>query len=162
MGRKVSLRYNCWAMSTNFVFKSLLTTPSNVSPFQLKLTFPPIISIFTEGDEIESRLSSWTFSTLLRVRNTAEVGECFQQGYNVTYPNQIVCKITLDCNSCVIKTCGFYCLPVVWNFCSWKDNVYILILQTLQLLESEGWIWLIGYFHTHCFFIDWPAKVHSS
>ena len=39
--------------------KSLLTSPSNVLPYSLKWTFPPIIWIFTdvEGDGIESRLS---------------------------------------------------------------------------------------------------------
>ena len=41
-----------------FVFKSLLTTPSNVLPLHLKQAFLPIIWIFTEGegDRIESRL----------------------------------------------------------------------------------------------------------
>ena len=40
------------------VFKSLLTTPSNVLPLHLKETFPPIISIFFEGegDGVKSRL----------------------------------------------------------------------------------------------------------
>ena len=38
--------------------KSLLTSPSNVLPYYVKLTFPPIIWIFTEGDGVESRLSS--------------------------------------------------------------------------------------------------------
>ena len=49
-----------------FVFKSLLTMPSNVLPLLLKQTFLPIIQIFTEseGDGIESRLSSQIFSTL--------------------------------------------------------------------------------------------------
>ena len=47
-----------------FVFKSLLTMPSNV--LHLKQTFPPIIWIFTEGegDGIESRLPFKIFSTL--------------------------------------------------------------------------------------------------
>ena len=48
-----------------FVFKSLLTTPSNVLPLHFKQTFPPIIQIFTEGDGIESRLPFKIFSTLL-------------------------------------------------------------------------------------------------
>ena len=48
-----------------FVFKSLLTTPSNVLPLYLKQTFLPIIRIFTEGDGMESRLSSYFFFTLL-------------------------------------------------------------------------------------------------
>ena len=46
--------------SLDFVLKSLLTTPINVLPYYLKQTFPPIIWIFTQGeeDEIESKLSS--------------------------------------------------------------------------------------------------------
>ena len=50
-----------------FVFKNLLTMPSNVLPLGLKQTFPPIIWIFTEGegDGIESRLPFKIFSTLL-------------------------------------------------------------------------------------------------
>ena len=44
--------------------KSLLTIPSNVLPLRLKQTFPPIIWIFTEGDEIKSRLTFKIFSTL--------------------------------------------------------------------------------------------------
>ena len=53
-----------------FVFKSLLTTPSNVLTLHLKQTFPPIIWIFTqdEGDGIESSLSSWIFFTLLTAK----------------------------------------------------------------------------------------------
>ena len=49
-----------------FVFKSLLTIPSNVLPLHLKKTFPAIIWIFTEGkdDGIESRLPFKIFSTL--------------------------------------------------------------------------------------------------
>ena len=48
-----------WVMSTN-IFKSLLTTPSNVLPLHLNQTFLPIIWIFTEGegDEIESKQPS--------------------------------------------------------------------------------------------------------
>ena len=39
-----------------FVFKSLLTAPSNVLPLHLEQIFQPIIWIFTEGDWIKSRL----------------------------------------------------------------------------------------------------------
>ena len=48
------------------VFKSLLTTPSNVLTLHLKQIFPAIIWIFTEGegDGIESRLHFKIFSTL--------------------------------------------------------------------------------------------------
>ena len=38
--------------------KTLLTLTNNVLSYYLKLTFPPIIWIFTEGDGIEPRLSS--------------------------------------------------------------------------------------------------------
>ena len=50
-----------------FVFKSLLTMPSNVLPLHLKQSFPAIISIFSEdeGDGIESRLPFKIFSTLI-------------------------------------------------------------------------------------------------
>ena len=42
-----------------FVYKSLMTTHSNVLPLHLKQTFTAIILIFTEGegDGIETRLS---------------------------------------------------------------------------------------------------------
>ena len=70
MGGKVCLRCKGKTLLGDvnklFVFKSLLTMPSNVLPLHLKQTFPSIIWIFTEGegDGIESRLSSWIFSTL--------------------------------------------------------------------------------------------------
>ena len=54
----------------HFVFKSLLTTPSNVLPLHLKQTFQLIIWIFTEveGGEIKSRLHFKIFSTLCDCR----------------------------------------------------------------------------------------------
>ena len=68
MGRKVSLRCKGKALlgivNKLLKTKSLLTTPSNVLPLHLKQTFLPIIWIFTEGDEIESRLPIKIFSTL--------------------------------------------------------------------------------------------------
>ena len=53
-----------------FVFKSLLTMPSNVLPLHIKQTFPPIIWIFTEGegDGIQSRLPLKIFFTLAKVQ----------------------------------------------------------------------------------------------
>ena len=49
-----------------FVFKSLLTMPSNILLLHLKETFPPIIWIFTEGegDGIKSSLPFKIFSAL--------------------------------------------------------------------------------------------------
>ena len=54
-----------------FVSESLLTTPSNVLPLHLKQTFSPIISIFTEGDGIESGLPFNMFSTLVQISLTS-------------------------------------------------------------------------------------------
>ena len=64
MGGKVCLR--CKDKTLLFVFKSLLTTPSNVLPLHLKQISPHIIWIFTEGegDGIESKLLFKIFSTL--------------------------------------------------------------------------------------------------
>ena len=49
------------------VFKSMLTSPSNVLPYYVKQTFPLMILIFTEGegDGIESRLPFKIFSILI-------------------------------------------------------------------------------------------------
>ena len=71
IGRKVCLRCKgqtlLYVVNKLFVFKSLLTTPSNVLLLHLKQTFPPIIWTFTEGkgDGIETRLPFKIFSTLL-------------------------------------------------------------------------------------------------
>ena len=68
MGGKVCLRCKGKTLLGNvkklFVFKSLLTTPSNVLPSYLKQNFLPIIWIFTEGDGIKSRLPFKIFFTL--------------------------------------------------------------------------------------------------
>ena len=70
MGGKVCLRYKgkilLVVVNKLFVFKSLLTSSSNVLSLYLKQTFPPIIWIFTEGegDEIQSRLPFEIFPTL--------------------------------------------------------------------------------------------------
>ena len=70
MGGKVCLRRKVKTLlgivNKLFVFKSLLTTASNILPLHLKQPFLPIISIFTEGegDGIESRLPFKIFSTL--------------------------------------------------------------------------------------------------
>ena len=51
------------------VFKSLLTTTSNILPFHLKQTFQPIIWIFTydKGDGIKFRLPFKIYSTLPKI-----------------------------------------------------------------------------------------------
>ena len=56
-------------VNKRFVFKSLLTKPSNVLPLHLKQTFPPII--FTEGAGIESRLPFTIFSILKYLQKSA-------------------------------------------------------------------------------------------
>ena len=75
-------------VNKRFVFKSLLTTPSNVLPLHLKQTFPPIIWIFTEteGDWIKSRLPFKIYSTLLVTNWNHWWGICFSDynsGHNV-------------------------------------------------------------------------------
>ena len=73
MGVKVCLRCKgktlVGVVKTFLRTKSLLTSLSNVLPDYLKQIFPPMIWIFTQGeeDEIVSNLSSWIFSTLLKV-----------------------------------------------------------------------------------------------
>ena len=71
MGVKVCLRCKgktfLGVINKLFVFKSLLTMPSNVLLLHLKHTLPPIIWIFTEGDGIESMLPFKVFSTLNRL-----------------------------------------------------------------------------------------------
>ena len=59
-----------------FVFKNLLTSPSNVSSLHLKQIFPPITWIFNEGegDKIESRLPFKIFSTLLTTEKHFKIG----------------------------------------------------------------------------------------
>ena len=70
MGGKVCLRCKGETLLGDvnklFVFKSLLTTPSNVLPIHLKQTFPPIIWISNdiEGDVIKFSLPYKIFSTL--------------------------------------------------------------------------------------------------
>ena len=70
MGGKICLKCKCKTLLSvvnKLLKKSLLTAPSNVLPLYLKQTFSPIIWIFTEGegDEMECRLSSKVFFTLL-------------------------------------------------------------------------------------------------
>ena len=72
-----------------FVFKSLLTTPSNVLPLHLKQTFPPTIWIFTEveGDGIESRLPFEIFFTLTHssCREVGSLGNILSNFARVSY-----------------------------------------------------------------------------
>jgi len=70
MSGKVCLRHRgktlLGVVDKLFVFKSLLTTPSNILSSHLKQIFPPIILIFTvgEGNRIKYRLPFKIFSTL--------------------------------------------------------------------------------------------------
>ena len=71
IGWKVCLRFKGKTLlgvgNKLFVFKCLLTMPSNVLSLKLKLNFSSIIWIFTEceGDWIKSRLPFKIFSTLI-------------------------------------------------------------------------------------------------
>ena len=52
----------CWALSTNFLYSEVCWQhPQQCFAFT---PFPPTIWIFTEGDGIKSRLSSYTFFAL--------------------------------------------------------------------------------------------------
>ena len=73
-----------------YVFKSLLTMPSNFLPLHLNQTFLPIIWIFAEGegDGIQSRLPFKIFSTLHLFLNPQILGnlskmEAYTQGTSV-------------------------------------------------------------------------------
>ena len=75
MGGKVYLSCKCKTLLgfVNKLLKTriLLTSPSNVLPYYLNQTFPPIIWIWTEdeGDGIKSRLPFKIFSTLIKSKN---------------------------------------------------------------------------------------------
>ena len=78
-----------------FVFKSLLTMPSNVLPLHLKQTFPLIIWIFTEceGDGIETRLPFKIFSNSsieIILHKNKNSTQCAEQGG----PSDIWCFFT--------------------------------------------------------------------
>ena len=69
-----------------WVFIKLLTTPSNVLPLYLKLTFPRIIWIFIEGedDRIKSGLPFKIFSTLQYEKFNFHIW-CNKMGYLIIY-----------------------------------------------------------------------------
>ena len=99
-----------------FVFKRLLTMPSNVLPLHLKQTFPPIIWIFTEGDGIESRLHFKIFTTL--------------HGRNSIYPPNVktLCPI-------VLKVCLWL---VPWSLINLFCTAWMLNLVINPLMRELG------------------------
>ena len=113
IGGKVCLKCKCKTSLEVLNTKSLLTSPSNVLPYYLKETFPPIIWIFTEGkgDEIKSRL----FSTL-------------------SIPCSLFCLKLHNCNHAK----GWYKNKDGINFVIWPSNLlhYWWITRKISLLEN--------------------------
>ena len=72
--------------------------PSNVVPLHpglhLKQTFPPIIQIFNEGDEIESKLPFKIFSTLidLKINNISNFDQAEKKLHNYTKRNHMILR----------------------------------------------------------------------
>ena len=64
-----------------FENKKFVDIPSNVLPYYHKWTFLPMIWIFTEGEDdgIESRLSSYIFSTL----SDGALGKILDFGFSI-------------------------------------------------------------------------------
>ena len=102
MGGKVCLKFKG---KTLFVFKSFLTRPSNILTLQLKQTFLTIIWIFTkgEGDEIKSKLSSYSFLlSVYHISNTRSIRK----------PSESI----IDNPHCR------YLIVFDWPCCRWKPN----------------------------------------
>ena len=59
--------------------------PSNVLPLRLKQTFLPIIWIFTEGDEIKSRLPFKIFFTLHWIKRNSLDDESVEYLFSSSY-----------------------------------------------------------------------------
>ena len=107
-----------------FVFKSLLTMPSNVLLFHLKQTFTPIIWIFTEvkGDRIESRLPFKIFSTLHN--------EILREAYSWLWIIEIMKKVPII---------------IFYVFCIRKSNFisisFLFYTAWIGLLQTSGFRW---------------------
>ena len=122
-----------------FVFKSLLTTPSNVLPLHLKQTFPPIIWIFTEdeGDGIKSRLPFKIFSTLLKIWSALALDYHFRFGFLDRFEIYVICILLKIKSPQPI-------LPYCTN-CSGREGArkkYVLISAGFNIISYLHLIWL--------------------
>ena len=124
-----------------FVFKSLLTTPSNVLPLHLKQTFPTIIWIFTEedGDGFESRLPVKIFSTLLtKLQKDLDMTQLTVQAVFTKFTKISECLFLLVPSSKIKLTKGFSVKLLAYNFL--KDLWWKIFLP--QLTKSIFvWLW---------------------
>ena len=114
-----------------FVYKSLLTMPSNVLPLHLKQTFPPIIWIFTEGDGIKSRLPFKIFCTL----NSSSTGH-HSRGLSTYW--RIKCLWAWRCANLACPSS--FEKPVRktnWQFLDWCCN-YISSITFMPVLYTSG------------------------
>ena len=131
-----------------FVFKSLLTTPSNVLPLHLKQAFPHIIWIFTEGEGygFESRLSSSIFSILLDISAVLTLlwhkiklkylyvfryEEIFKQ-YNMPHKPVRVFTYLIGREISDLKAAN-------WMACSNRGKIYIYLCFILYTPQIPGW-----------------------
>ena len=104
--------------------KSLLPMHSNVLPLRFKQIFLPIILIFTEGDEIESRLPFKIFFTLIEI------------AHHRTYIQWFWLKefLTLSSSSFFAQDYSiFLCL-------GWMHHIYCKDLQNMQFCHfAKNW-----------------------
>ena len=123
-----------------FVFKSLLTMPSNVLPLHLKQTFPPKIWIFTEGEGngIKFRLPFKIFSTLRNVWVTTLL-LCFWKNLLISSKKMasmlLVCLHAITCLIIPLSTtqagdCSI--LKMDWIL-YWPASIWI------KFLEKKNW-----------------------
>ena len=109
-----------------FVFKSLLTTPSNDLPLRLKQAFPPMIWAFTEGkdDEIESLYFD------IYMNNTAIwSSSCPERGTKLAK----YCILWID----IVQRGGFLVLKLCENFQRPKlmPNIWRLCTMSIQKVQ---------------------------
>ena len=125
--------------NVNFVFKILLTMPSNVLPLHLKRTFPSMIWIFTEGegDGIKSRLPFKIFSTLLKIWSALALDYHFRFGFLDRFEIYVICILLKIKSPQPI-------LPYCTN-CSGREGArkkYVLVSAGFNIISYLHLIWL--------------------
>ena len=129
-----------------FVFKSLLTTPSNVLPLHLKQTFPPIIWVFTEGegDGMESRLPFKIFSTLnnflMLIILTQKFAFLHMMNYYFCSPPKLLTKWQVPS-----ATFLWYVFKSIYHvlstYLSFRKYYWICVLPATTLRQYHELIW---------------------
>ena len=129
-----------------FVFKTLLTTSSNVSPLHLKQTFPPIIWVFTEGegDGMESRLPFKIFSTLnnflMAIILTQKFAFLHMMNYYFCSPPKLLTKWQVPS-----ATFLWYVFKSIYHvlstYLSFRKYYWICVLPATTLRQYHELIW---------------------